>query len=38
MADRPDLLAQAKRELGEFVKVAENEKADLEKQIGKLNA
>ncbi|MDB4399713.1 peroxiredoxin family protein [bacterium] len=38
MAGRADLLAQAKRELGELVGSAETEKTELEKQIKKLNA
>ncbi len=38
MVGRQDLLAQAKFELGELIEGAESEKADLEKQISKLNA
>ncbi len=38
MVGRQDLLTQAKFELGELIEVAESEKADLEKQISKLNA
>ena len=38
MIDNLDLVAQTKRDLGELVEVAENEKSDLEKQIKRLNA